>query len=388
MYFSIYNILPVAYAAFAVLSLAMLWLLLCYRRRVASVSTAAREADAALPAGGTLPPVSVIVYASYNAGDLEETLPLILAQEYPGEFEVIVVNDGSSSELSDVVKRYAHDYPNLYQTFVPEKAHNLSRKKLAISLGIKAARTDYVVLTEACGRPRSRRWLQLMARHFASGKEVVLGWGRISGLKSAMKAFDQVATGTTWLAAALAGNPYRGTALNIGYSRRLFFEAKGFSRTLNLHHGDDDLFVNQIATAENTAVELSPAARISARAENPAAMWREEKLRHAFTARMLPKGARRFMGFSTTMMWAWVVSAVVCVVFTIPNLLPGCVVLALCAALWIPLTMAWRRTGKALGVRLRPVILWWMMLWRWIPDLRARLRCASAERRNYTWLQK
>lgn len=388
MYFSIYNILPVAYAAFAVLSLAMLWLLVCYRRRVVSVSSAAREADAALPAGGTLPPVSVIVYANYNAGDLEETLPLILAQEYPAEFEVIVVNDGSSSELSDIVKRYSRDYPNLYQTFVPEKAHNLSRKKLAISLGIKAARTDYVVLTEAYGRPRSRRWLHLMARHFASGKEVVLGWGRISGLKSAMKAFDQAATGTTWLSAALAGHPYRGTGLNIGYSRRLFFEAKGFSRTLNLHHGDDDLFVNQIATPDNTAVELSPQARISARAERPAAMWREEKLRHAFTARMLPGGAHRFMGFSTLMLWAWVASAVVSVVFTLPNLLPGCVVLAFAAALWIPLTLTWRRTGKALGVRLRPAVLWWMMLWRWIPDLRARLRCTSTERRNYTWLQK
>lgn len=378
-----------AYAAFAVLAVAMIWLLVCYRRRIVSVSAASEteEADAGEECVA-LPPVSVIVYASYNVTDLEESLPLILAQEYPGEFEVIVVNDGSSSELSDVVKRLSHDYPNLYQTFVPEKAHNLSRKKLAISLGIKAARTDYVVLTDACGRPRSRRWLQLMARHFASGKEVVLGWGRISGLNSAMKAFDQVATGTTWLSAALAGHPYRGTALNIGYSRRLFFEAKGFSRTLNLHHGDDDLFVNQIATPENTAVELSPAARISARAEKPASMWREEKLRHAFTARMLPKGARRFMGFSTLMLWAWVAAAVVCMVFTIPNLLPGCVVLALGAALWIPLTLAWLRTGKALGVRLRPAILWWMMLWRWVPDLRARLKCTSAARRNYTWLQK
>lgn len=388
MYFSIYNILPIAYVAIAVVSLTMLWLLICYRRRIARLSAAAEADTHTDDTDGQLPPVSVIVYASYNAAELEETLPGILTQEYPGEFEVIVVNDGSCSELSDVVKRYSHDYPNLYQTFVPEKAHNLSRKKLAISLGIKAARTDYVVLTEACGRPGSRRWLRLMARHFVSGKEVVIGWGRIAGLRSAMKSFDQAATGATWLSAALAGHPYRGTALNIGYSRRLFFEAKGFSRTLNLHHGDDDLFVNQIATAENTAVELSAAARVSALAENPSAMWREEKLRHTFTARMLPKGPRRMMGLSTLMMWVWVAATAVCAVFTIPNMLPVCVLAVLAAALWIPLSLAWLRAGKALGARLKAPLLWWLMLWRWVPCLRARLRCASADRRNYTWLQK
>ena len=131
MYFSIYNILPIAYVAIAVVSLTMLWLLIYYRRRIARLSAAAEADTHTDDTDGQLPPVSVIVYASYNAAELEETLPGILTQEYPGEFEVIVVNDGSCSELSDVVKRYSHDYPNLYQTFVPEKAHNLSRKKLA-----------------------------------------------------------------------------------------------------------------------------------------------------------------------------------------------------------------------------------------------------------------
>ena len=102
MYFSIYNILPIAYVAIAVVSVTMLWLLICYRRRIARVSAAAEADTHSDDTGGQLPPVSVIVYASYNAAELEETLPGILTQEYPGEFEVIVVNDGSCSELSDV----------------------------------------------------------------------------------------------------------------------------------------------------------------------------------------------------------------------------------------------------------------------------------------------
>ncbi len=386
MYFAISNILPIAYIAFGTALAAMLWLLWPYRMRIRIGSSASSDDDETSAA--PLPPVSVLIYACCNPESLEKMLPMVLEQDYPAEFEVIVVNDGSSSELSDVVKRLAHTHGNLYQTFVPEEAHNLSRKKLAVSLGIKAAKTDYVVLTTADCRPCSHNWLRLMARHFAEGKQVVLGWGRISGLKSAMEAFDQAATGVTWLSAASHGHPYRGTAMNLAYARKLFFDAKGFSRTLNLHHGDDDLFINQIATPGNTAVELSPKARMNASFHNPSKVWHDLKLRHTFTARRLPKGQSRLMGFSTLMMWVWLGAMATCAVFTIPNMLPSCILLLMIPALWVPLTLAWRRTGRVLGLRLRAPFLWWQMLWRWIPDIRAKMSCASAERRNYTWLQK
>lgn len=367
----------------------MLWLLVPYRRRI-TLKAPDDDAEAEPQRDGEtkLPALSVIVYAAFNADDLEQMLPLVLRQEYPGEFEVIVINDGSSLDLADVVKRLQNEYPNLRHTFVPEEAHNLSRKKLAISLGIKAAKHDYIVLTTAGCKPASLQWLRLMGRHFAAGKQVVLGWSRISGLRKAMPAFDQIATGATWLSAALGRHPYRGTGNNLAYARKLFFDAKGFSRSMNMHNGDDDLFVNQIVTPDNTAVELSPGARMSVRYYDPLKAWREMKMNHAFTARFLPKGARIFMGFSTIMMWVWIAAIAVAAVFSIPNLLPSCLLILLIPALWIPLTKSWQTTGLTLGVRLAGALLWWQILWRWTADLKARFLCNRGERRNYTWWQK
>lgn len=395
MYISFDNILPIALVAFAVAIVAMTWLLTVYRSRISLRAdslpaddtyrdTVSADDDTACT-GSPMPPVSVIVYACDNSRRLAAMLPAVLGQRYNGEFDVIVVNDGSSEEVNDVIKLLSADNPNLHQTFVPVGARNLSRKKLAVSLGIKAARHDNIILTTAACTPVSDRWLALMARHFADGKEVVLGAATIGGLKSAMTRFDEVATLATWLSAARKGHPYRGTGWNLGYTRRLFVDAKGFSGSLNLHGGDDDLFVNHVATAGNTAVELSPDALMTVGSSRPANEARETKLHHVFTSRYLPKGPRRIMGLSTLMMWLWLAAMVTMLVFTIPNMIGVALLPVMAAALWIPLTMAWRRTAATLGVSLPAATLWLLMLWRWVPTLAARIECNGSDRANYTW---
>ena len=407
MYISFDNILPIAWVAFGVAILAIAWLLTVYRSRLTlrrpapapdtdtegctdtdngidQESGTDKEGDTGVP-GLPMPPVSVIIYACDNSRRLAAMLPLVLGQRYNGDFDVIVVNDGSSEAVNDVIKLVSAEHSNLHQTFVPVEARNLSRKKLAVSLGIKAARHDNIILTTAACTPASDRWLELMARHFADGKEVVLGAAAISGLKSAMTRFDEVAAMTTWLSAAQKGHPYRGTGWNLGYTRRLFFDAKGFSHSLNLHGGDDDIFINAIATPANTATELSPGALMTVGSSRPAEEARETKLHHVFTSRYLPKGARRVMGFSTLMMWVWCAAVATMLVFTIPNLIGVAAAPLMAAALWIPLTIAWRRTGALLGVRLPAATLWLLMLWRWVPTLAARLQCNRADRANFTW---
>lgn len=388
MYFSFYNILPVVWVCLGVALAAMMFLLTFYRRltrlRASGKCTAVPDAE--------LPGVSVIIYARDNASDLRAMLPDILSQDYPkGKMEVIVVNDGSVDEVTDVVNYLGCEHSNLYITFVPDEAHNLSRKKLSISLGIKAARKEVAVLTTAGCRVASARWLREMAAPFTpseGGKEVVLGWARITGLKQAMLRFDQAARGVTWISAALHGRPYRGTGFNIAYRRSLFFEAKGFSRSLNLHNGDDDIFINQITNPSNTAVVLSKESVVTVRSQRPRAAYRDLRLRHCFTARRLPKAPRRMMGAGTLAMWTWLAAVVAGCVFSLPNWYPACLFAATIPALWIPLTVNWVRTGRTLGLRLNPALLWWEMLWRWIPDLRCKIECGSKKRRNFTWHQK
>ncbi len=112
-----------------------------------------------------LPPISIVVYAHNDADYLAKHLPLILKQDYP-TFEVIVVSDGSTDDTSDLVSRLELEHPNLHYTFVPEVTHNVSRKKLALTLGVKAARYDVVLFTYANAKPQSDSWLQLMGRNF------------------------------------------------------------------------------------------------------------------------------------------------------------------------------------------------------------------------------
>lgn len=142
------------------------WLLTAYRHAI-TMKPGYNDKDN----GHTLPPVSVIVYACDNSRRLARMLPEVLAQEYPGEFEVVVVNDGSSASVNDVVTLLQATHSNLRQTFVPVEARNLSRRKLAISLGIKCARHDNLVLTTAACVPASGRWLRLMGRHFVDGRD-------------------------------------------------------------------------------------------------------------------------------------------------------------------------------------------------------------------------
>ncbi|MDE7119318.1 MAG: hypothetical protein K2O10_01785, partial [Muribaculaceae bacterium] len=298
---------------------------------------------------------------------------------------VVVVNDGSSAAVNDVITLLGATHSNLHQTFVPVEACNLSRKKLAISLGIKCARHDNLILTTAACVPASADWLRLMARHFADGKEVVIGAAHISRLKGLMRRFDQVASATTWLSAALHGRPYRGTAFNIGYTRQLFFSAKGFSKSLNIQHGDDDLFINEIATAANTAVELDAGAQVSVETSRPAYEATEQKLSHTFTARFLPRRQARIMGASTAVMWLWVAATATAVVFTLPNAIGLCVLPFATAAVWVPLSRRWLRNATLLGMSLNGATVWLAMLWRWLYTLKARLRCNTADRQNFTW---
>lgn len=387
MYFAFNNILPIVWICLGVSIVAVAFLLTVYRR-----FTRLRQADgpADIDTDDGLPGVSVIIYARDNASDLREMLPEILSQEYPaGKMEVIVVNDGSVDEVTDVVNYIAADHRNLYITFVPDEAHNLSRKKLAISLGIKAARKEVVVLTTAECRPASPRWLRLMAAPFSTpGCGVVLGWADIASLPGAARRFDEVARGTTWLSSALRGKPYRGTGYNLAYRRDLFFEAKGFSRSLNLHNGDDDIFINQIANQANCRVVLSPEARMSACFQRPAAAYRDLRLRHCFTQRRLPKDARRMMGAGTLAMWTWLAATAIGVTFSLPNWFPACLFAVTIPILWIPLTVNWLRTGRTLGVTLSSPLLWWHMLWRWVSCLRCRVACGGSDRRNFTWHTK
>ena len=123
-----------------------------------------------------LPCLSVLLTVQDNARELEQHLPAMLTQDYPAGFEVIVVVGKGEDDTDDVLKKLSATYPNLYTTFIPDSSRYMSRKKLAVTLGVKAARHEWILMTEASCQPASDQWLKTMARHCQEGTDMVIGY--------------------------------------------------------------------------------------------------------------------------------------------------------------------------------------------------------------------
>lgn len=267
------------------------------------------------------PPLSVIICARNEADNLRKLLPIILNQDYP-QFEVIVINDASTDETEDLLVVMEEEYPHLYHSFAPSSARYISHKKLALTLGIKASKYDWLVFTETNCVPASSDWLKLMARNFTPHTQIVLGY---SGYDSAKKwmhkriAFDALFNSLRYLGCALAGKPYMGIGRNLAYRKELFFQKKGFSSHLNLQRGEDDLFINQLANGENTRVETDLNATMRIQSVERLKDWKEEKISYMATARYYKGMQRYLLGFETTSRLLFHAFCVAGIVFGIIN---------------------------------------------------------------------
>nr|WP_321522188.1 glycosyltransferase [uncultured Macellibacteroides sp.] len=241
------------------------------------------------------PPVSVIVYAKNESENLKRNLPSLLSQNYP-DYEVIVINDGSTDESDEVLKILENDNKHLYHTYIPENVKYLSRKKLALTVGIKAAKHDILLFTEANCFPQSENWVASMAGKFSEGVDLVIGFCAYEdkrGFFHKLAAYDNLMIGIQYIASALIRHPFMGYGRNLAYRRQLFFDHKGYYKSLNLHAGDDDLFVNEAATPQNTRVVFSPDSITRMIAIDQFKVWKEMKVSRAATQKF-------YHGFSLT----------------------------------------------------------------------------------------
>lgn len=230
-----------------------------------------------------LPAVSVIVCAHNEYDNLQDYLSILLEQDYPC-YEVIVVDDSSEDGSDLLLERWSQQYGNLYHTFVPHGARVLSNKKLALTIGIKAAHYDYLLLTDADCRPESKHWIREMMKGFSNEQtELVLGFSPYfekKGLLNHIIGYDTLFNGLQYMGMARAGKPYMGVGRNLAYKRETFFSVGGFKGLLGNRAGDDDLFVNRIANAANTVVVNNPNSIVWSVPKTTWREWFHQKRRH------------------------------------------------------------------------------------------------------------
>ena len=227
------------------------------------------------------PGVSVVLAAHNESYNLSQYLQALLTQDWP-EYEVIVVDDGSEDDTRAIVESYMVRDPRVHMTFVPYGARVLSTKKLAITLAAKAAKYDYLLLTDADCVPESNQWIREMMKGFEKA-DVILGFGAYfweKGHINRLVRYDTLFNGLHYLGAALCGHPYMGVGRNLAYRKSLFFESGGFTHQMTNRAGDDDLFVNHVATKQNTAVVLSRESFTWSPAKKTFKEWWQQKRRH------------------------------------------------------------------------------------------------------------
>lgn len=240
-----------------------------------------RAGKGAAPADG-LPPVSVIVAARDEAANLRRFLPAVLAQDYPGEWEVLVVLDRCTDASAQVVAGLQALHPRLRLLAVDALPPGWAGKKHALHVGIRAARHDCLAFTDAdCAPPAG--WLSAMGRAFAGGSEVVLGaspYVAAPGLLNALVRHETLATALLYIGLARLGLPYMAVGRSLGYRKDWFLAGGGFGATADRLSGDDDLLLHRGGRRPRIGFAAGADAQVPSLPKSRWRDWWVQKRRH------------------------------------------------------------------------------------------------------------
>lgn len=232
-------------------------------------------------ASDKLPPVSVVLTARNDAAWLKENLVYLLEQDYPN-FEVVVVDYLSHDDTQFVLKLLKDYYPHLKVVPFKEDVNLFQGKKYPLSIGIKSAKNDILLLADPDCTPKNMQWLRGMVKGYANkGTQIVLGFcglKRTKTLLGVMQQYDNLSYSSHYLGSALMGHPYTGSGRNLSYRRSFFFKQGAFIRHYSVAGGSDDLFVYQNATGDNTAVCIDSDACLSTEPKKTFGQWHRQRL--------------------------------------------------------------------------------------------------------------
>lgn len=285
--------------------------------------------------GASITPVSIVVAAHDEEANLQELIPLLLNQDYPS-FEIIIVNDRSNDNTYDYVLNQTIANEKIKLIDIDRTPPHLNSKKYALTLGIKAARNEWILFTDADCRPHTPNWIKAMAGHFQPDYSFVLGFSpyfKRKGLLNLFIRFEGLLTALQYFSFAQRANPYMGVGRNLAYRRSLFLEMKGFNQIAGVMGGDDDLFVNLHATARNTTVCIDPEAKVYSIPKTSWPSFFNQKIRHISVGKYYKTKHKVLLGL---FMLSWIVTWLsgISLLFLVPYVKLVAIVLAFRLLFW------------------------------------------------------
>ena len=262
-------------------------------------------------------PVSVVISAKNEYENLLINLPLILEQDYP-DFEVVLVNDCSEDDTDYLLRTYTEKYPRLKVVNIINNVNFFSGKKFPLSVGIKSAKNEILLLTDADCKPNSKNWIAEMQSNYDSKTAIVLGYGayeKKKGFLNKLIRYDTLRIGIEYFSLALSGFPYMGVGRNLSYTKKLFYDNKGFTSHYTIRSGDDDLFINQSAKRKNTAIEISLDSHTLSEPKATFSLWFRQKRRHLTTGRFYKLSHKFLLGLFAFSQFTFFLAFVVLLIF-------------------------------------------------------------------------
>lgn len=236
---------------------------------------------------GSKPSVSIVMVVHNEAEFLKKSLPYLLEQDYP-DFEVVIVDYKSTDDTHFVLKVCADNYPQLKPISFHKDVNMFQGKKYPLSIGIKSATKEVILLTEAECTPCSFNWISHMMEGYCGGMQMVLGYNLVKSSGNLLGAFQQyenMVYSASYLGSAMMGMPYTATGRNLSYRRNFFFKKGGFISHYSIPDGADDLFVNQNANSGICALVMHKDAVVSSEPRSTFNLWHQDRTHRLYTRR-------------------------------------------------------------------------------------------------------
>ena len=233
-------------------------------------------------------PISVIVCAKNEEENVKNFIPLLADQNYT-EYEIVLIDDASSDETLEVFENFEKQYSNIKLVKVQNNEAFWGNKKFALTLGIKAAKNEYLLFTDADCYPKTTEWIKEMSAQFTKEKTIVLGYGAYEKIKGSFLnkiiRFETLLTAIQYFSWTKLGKPYMGVGRNMAYKREEFFKTNGFIEHMKIRSGDDDLFINEASNARNTAICFNSESFTLSKPKTSFKEWFTQKRRHVATSK-------------------------------------------------------------------------------------------------------
>lgn len=254
-------------------------------------------------------PISVIVCAKNEADNLSKLIPLLLKQKHP-KFELVLINDASYDNTLDVLEEFQQKDKRIRIVNVENNEAFWGNKKYALTLGIKAAKHNHLLFTDADCVPASDDWISKMSSNYSDKKSIVLGYGKYKRKKfsfvNVLVRYETLLAAVQYLSYAKLGSPYMAVGRNLAYTKDEFFKVKGFISHMQVKSGDDDLFIQDAANKKNTTICIDPKSFTISEAPKNFQQWFRQKRRHISTSSYYKFQHKFFLGlFFLTKLFFW-----------------------------------------------------------------------------------